>query len=99
MLQAASLANLLVEVSDDGDVESGRAGLDPILADLVAVAGMDGLDLVAEVVNQPHHGLEVPACAAQTLPYLHIVVKGSEGDQGIVRRAASKNLSSGVSDV
>ena len=50
LLQTSGLADLLIEISDDGNIESCRARLDPVLADLVSVAGVDWLDLVSEVV-------------------------------------------------
>lgn len=99
MLQAACIADRFVEVWDDGDAHSGRTGLDPVFADLVAVSWVHGLDLVAQVVDEAHHGFEVPSCAAQTFPYLTIIFEGSEGDQGIVGGAASEDFGAGVSDV
>jgi len=48
------------------------------------VAGVHWLDLVAEVVNQAHHGFEVPAFATHALPYLEIILEGPEGDQRVV---------------
>jgi hypothetical protein len=50
---------------------------------------MDGLDLIAEIVNDAHHSLEVPSFAAHALPYLAVVFEWSEGDQSIVRRTSA----------
>jgi hypothetical protein len=50
---------------------------------------MDGLDLVAEIVNEAHHSLEIPSFAAHALPYLAVVFEWSEGDQSIVRRTSA----------
>lgn len=63
------------------------------------MAGVHGLDLVAEVVDEAGHGLEVPAVAAHAFPYLTVVFKGSEGDQGVVGGTATKDLCSRMSDV
>ena len=60
---------------------------------------MHGLDLVTQVVDEAHHGLEIPPFAAHAFPYLTVVLKGSEGDECVVRRAAAEDFGAGVSDV
>ena len=57
------------------------------------------LDLVAEVVDETHHGLEVPSFAAHALPYLAVILKWSKGYQSVVGRAASEDFRPGVSDM
>ena len=60
---------------------------------------MDRLDLVPQVVDQAHHGLEVPASAAHALPYLAVVFERSEGNQSVVGGAATEDLGARVSNV
>lgn len=97
--QLALLSNLGVEVGDDGNVHGGGAGLDPVLAELVAVARVDGLDLVAQVVNVAHDGVKVPTGAALGDPSLHIMSEGTEGDEGVMGRAAAEDLCARVADM
>jgi hypothetical protein len=52
---------------------------------LVAVAGVNRLDLIAEIVDETHQGLEVPSFAAHALPYLAVILEWSEGNQSVVR--------------
>lgn len=92
-------ADLVVEVVNDGDVEGVGAGLDPVLAELVAVAGVDGLVGVAEVIDVAHHGLKGPALAALGDPAVHVVAEGAEGDEGVVGGAAAEDLCARVADV
>ena len=80
---------LLVEVLDDWNFHSSGAGFNPVFADLIPVSRMHGLDLIAEIVNEAHHSLEVPSFAAHALPYLAVVFEWSEGDQSIVRRTST----------
>ncbi len=63
------------------------------------MAGVHRLDLIAEIVDQAGHGLEVPAFAAHALPYLAVVFEGSEGDEGVVGGTASEDFCSRVSDM
>jgi hypothetical protein len=60
---------------------------------------MYGLDLIAEIVNEAHHSLEVPSFAAHALPYLAVVFEWSEGDQSIMGRTSTQYFGSGVSDM
>lgn len=99
LLQSTILANLGVKVWDDGDVEGRRARLYPVLAELVAVAVVYGLDAVAKVVDETNELLEAPAITALGLPLLEIVFEWAERDKGVMRRAASKDLGTGVADV
>lgn len=64
---------------DYGDGEGGGAGFDPVLAELVAVAGMDGLHGVADGVEEAVEGVEGPACAAERFPDGGVVGEGTEG--------------------
>jgi hypothetical protein len=85
LLKTARLSNLLVEVPNDGDIKCGGAGFDPVQANLVAMPRMDRLDLIAEIIYETHHGLEIPAFAAHALPYLAVILKGAKRDQGVMR--------------
>lgn len=84
---------------NDGDVESSAARLDPVNAELVPVALVDGVDVVAEVVQQAGHGLEVPASAALLLPHLHVVLEWTERDECVVAGASTEHLCSRMSNV
>lgn len=64
---------------DYGDGEGSGAGFDPVLAELVAVAGMDGLHGVADGVEEAVEGVEGPACAAERFPDSGVVGEGTEG--------------------
>jgi hypothetical protein len=99
LLQTARFADLFVEVFDDWDVKCSRAGFNPIFADLVAVTRVNWLDLVSEIIDESHHGLKIPAFASHAFPHLTVIFKWPEGNQGIVRGAASENFGSGVSDM
>jgi hypothetical protein len=99
LLQTTCLTNLLVEVGYYGNVHSSRAGLDPVFADLVSVSRVHWLDLVAEIVDEAHHGLEVPSFASQTLPNLAVIFERSERDESVVRRATTEHFGARVSDV
>jgi hypothetical protein len=59
--------------------------LDPVFANLISVTRVNWLNLVAEVVDETHHGLEVPSFAAQALPYLAVILEWSERYESIVR--------------
>jgi hypothetical protein len=59
--------------------------LDPVFANLISVTRVNWLDLVAEVVDETHHGLEVPSFAAHALPYLAVILEWSERYESIVR--------------
>lgn len=92
-------ADLLVEVFDDGDIHGGGASLNPVLAQLVAVTVVDGLNGVAQVVQDAGEGIEGPASAAGLLPSLAVVFEGTERDQGVVAGATAQNLCARVTDV
>jgi hypothetical protein len=97
--QLTLLADLVVEVVDDGNAHGLGAGLDPVLGQLVTVTRVDGVQLVAEVVNMAHHVLKVPALAALSNPSLHVMTEGTERDQGVVRRATTEDLGARVPNV
>lgn len=78
MFESTLLTDLVVEVMDDRNVHGGRASLNPILANLVSVTWVNWVDLVAEVVNETHHGLETPSFGSQTLPDLTIILEWTE---------------------
>ncbi|KFL61125.1 uncharacterized protein TERG_11965 [Trichophyton rubrum CBS 118892] len=78
--QSALRANGLVKVGNNGDVERGRAGLHPVLAELVAMPGVDGLHGVAEIIDHTSEGVEAPALAAFALPHFAVVFKRTEGN-------------------
>lgn len=99
LLQGAGLGDLLVVVGDDGDVHGVAAGQYPVLAQGVAVTGVDGLNGVAQLVHQAHEVAEGPAFGAERLPDLQVVLEGAEGDEGVVRGAATEDLGSRVADV
>ena len=73
--------------------------MDPVFADLISVSLVYRLDLVAQIVNQTHHGLEVPPFAAHALPYLAIVLEGPERDQCVMGGAATEYFRAGMPDV
>ncbi|PSR74455.1 hypothetical protein BD289DRAFT_217930 [Coniella lustricola] len=97
--QGARLCDFLVVVGDDGDVHGVAAGEHPVLAQLVAVARVHGLDRVAQLVHEAHEVGERPAGGAERLPDLEVVLKGAERDEGVVRRAAAQDLGARVADV
>lgn len=84
---------------DDGNIHGLGAGLEPVLAKLVAVTGMDRLDRVAEVVDVAHNIIKVPTAASLSDPAIHIVLEWTEGDESVVRRAATEDLGARVSDM
>lgn len=83
-LQGTCALDLVVEVLNDGNVHSFRAGVDPVEAELVTVPLVDRLDGVAEVVEHTHEGLEAPANAALLFPPLAVVLKWSERNESVV---------------
>ena len=91
--------DLAVEVVDYRDGQGGGARFDPVFAELVAVTGMDWLHGVADVVKEAVEGFKGPAGAAERLPDGGVVGEGSEGDEGVVRRAAAEDFGTGVADV
>lgn len=91
--------DLAVEVVDYGDGQGGGARFDPVFAELVAVAGMDWLHGVADVVEEAVEGSKGPAGAAEGLPDGGVVGEGSEGDEGVVGRAAAEDFGARVTDV
>lgn len=97
--QSAPATDLLVEVGDNGDVHGGGARLNPVLAELVPVALVDGLERVAQIVNNTGEGLERPTFAARFLPQAGIVLEGSERDEGVVAGAATEDLGARVTDI
>ena len=84
---------------DDGDGQGRGAGFDPVFAELVAVAGMDWLHGVTDVVEKAVEGVEVPAGAAKGLPDGSVVGEGTEGDEGIVGGTAAEDFGSRMADV
>ena len=84
---------------NDGDGQGGGAGFDPVFAELVAVAGMDWLYGIANVVEKPIEGVEIPAGAAKGLPNSSVMGEGTEGDEGIVGGAAAEDFGTRVADV
>lgn len=99
LLERARVGDFLVEVGQHGNVHGVAAREHPVLAERIAVAGVDGLDGVAQLVHEAHEVLEFPSLCAERLPYLQVVLKGSEGDERVVRRAAAENFGARVSDV
>jgi hypothetical protein len=97
--QMAVGTDLPVEIIDDGDSQCSGARLDPVLAQLVAVSVVDGLDGVAQVVEHAGEGLERPALTAHFFPHAAVVLEGTEGDESVVAGATTEYLGSRVSDV
>ena len=97
--QLTLVADVVVEVLNDGNIHGAGAGLDPVLAQLVAVAGVHRLEGVAQVVNDAGEGLKVPALAALGHPVTAIILKGTEGDQSVVGGAATEDLRAGVANM
>ena len=84
---------------DHRDRQGGGAGFDPVFAELVAVAGMDRLHGVANVVEEPGEGAEGPTGAAEGFPDGGVVGEGAEGDEGVVGGAAAEDFGAGVANV
>lgn len=78
--QLAILANLIVEVVDNGDIESRGTSLNPVLAQLITVTGMHRLKGVAQIVNVSSDVVKGPAFAALSNPAIHIMAEGAERD-------------------
>jgi hypothetical protein len=97
--ELTGVADVVVEVLNDRNVHGARTGLDPVLAELVTVTGVDRLHGVAQVVNDASEGLEVPALAALGHPLAAIILKGTERDQSVVARATTQDLGAGVADM
>ena len=91
--------DILVEVGNDGDVQSGRARFDPVLAELVAVTGVNGLDSVTQVVEQARESLKAPALAAHLLPSSTVILKGAERNKSVVAGAATQDLGARVTNI
>ena len=60
---------------------------------------MDGLHGVADVVEEAVEGFKGPAGAAERLPDGGVVGEGSEGDEGVVGRAAAEDFGARVTDM
>lgn len=84
LCELALFANLGVEVVNDGNVKGRGTGLNPILAQLVAVTGVDRLERVAKVVNVTSDILKGPAFAALSNPAVHVVTERTEGNESVV---------------
>lgn len=67
-LEVAMTADLMVEVVDHGNVECRRASLDPISAELIAMAVVDGLDCVSQIVQNSRECVEPPSFATILFP-------------------------------
>lgn len=99
LLERARVGDFLVEVGQHRNVHGVAAGEHPVLAERIAVAGVDRLDGVAQLVHEAHKVLELPALGAEGLPNLEVVLKGSERDERVVRRAAAEDFGARVSNV
>lgn len=97
--QSTPLFDLLVEIGNDRDGEGGRAGADPVFAQLVSMASVDGLHSVAEVVKNAIEGLERPAGATQGFPPLKIILERPKRYERIVGGAAPEDLGTRMTDV
>lgn len=97
--QFTGVANILVEVLDDGNVHGAGTSLNPVPAELVAVAGVHRLESVAQVVNDAGEGLKVPTLAALGHPVTTIILERTERDEGVVTRATTQDLRAGVADM
>lgn len=99
LLKRARVGDFLVKVGQHRNVHGVAAGEHPVLAERIAVAGVNGLNGVAQLVHEAHEVLELPALGAERLPNLEVVLKGSEGDECVVRRTATENFGARVSNV
>lgn len=99
LLQGPGLLDVGVEVVQHGDVEGAAAGLHPVLAELVPVAGVHRLDRVLQAHQHPHEHGERPPLGPQRLPDPEVVLERLERDQRVVRRAPAQHLGARVSDV
>ena len=66
---------------------------------MVAVAGMDRLHSVADVVEEPVKGVKGPSSATEGLPDCGVMGEGAEGDEGVVGGAAAEDFGAGVADM
>lgn len=97
--QFTGVADVVVEVLNDGNVHSTGASLDPVLAKLVTVTGVHGLNGVAQVINDTGEGLKVPALAALGHPVAAIILEGTERDESVVAGATTQDLCARVADM
>lgn len=99
LVECSAVCDLSIEVVDDGCACCRAGGLDPVSSNIVTVLVLDrdGIDLQAVSV-----GLDLaraPIWAAVVVgPVVQVLVEGPEGDEGIVRGAATKNLGTTVLD-
>ena len=84
-MQISVVGNILVEVVDYGDVERRGAGIDPILAQLVAVPGMHWLNGVSQIVEYARESLKGPAFAPKRFPPFAVIFERAKRDQCIMR--------------
>ena len=84
---------------DDGNGQGRRAGFDPVSAELVAVAGMDWLYGVTDVVEKTVEGVEIPAGATKGLPDGSVMGEGTKRNESIVGGAAAEDFGSRMADV
>ena len=97
--QLSLRADDLVEIRNDWDIHGGRARLDPILAQLVAVAFMHGLEGVAQVVQKAGEGPKGPALATLLLPPLAVIFERAEGNESVVAGAATEDFGTRMADM
>jgi hypothetical protein len=84
---------------DDGNVHGSRASLHPVLAQLVSVTAVNGLDGVPQVVEDASKGLKGPALATLLLPSSAVILEGAEGNESIVAGTTTQDLGTRVTDM
>lgn len=99
LLERARVGDFLVEIWQHRNVHGVAAGEHPVFAEGIAVASVNGLDGVTQLVHEAHKVLELPTLGAEGLPDLQVVLEWSEGNERVVRRAAAEDFGARVPDV
>jgi len=76
--QFTLVTDVIVKVLDDGDVHSTGAGLNPVLAELVLVTGVHGLNGVTQTIDQTGEGLKIPTLATLGYPVAAVILERTE---------------------
>jgi hypothetical protein len=87
-----------MKVVDDGSARGSGSSGDPVLGELVTVLFGDRLDVALDPICVRLERSVVPSVAAELDPFVEVLWQGTEGDQGVVGRAATEDLCAGVTD-
>ena len=77
--------NFFVEVRDDRNVQSRRAASNPIFAELIAMASVNGLNGVAKLIENPRKGLKGPSIATLGFPACTVIFEGTKRNESVMR--------------